>query len=131
MYAHIQNAKVTWIFACEDLPEFNENDIEVVDITLLSPAPEVGYRYSAGEFSAPAQASPDDLATLERNWRDRQLAATDGDVMRHRDELEQGATTLTPAEYTSLQAYRRALRNWPEAGEFPLSDQRPSAPEWL
>lgn len=72
------------------------------------------------------------LAQVERNWRSEQLEATDGVVSRHRDELEEGAdTTLTPAQYSELQAYRRALRNWPESGEFPLVDHRPSAPLWL
>lgn len=72
------------------------------------------------------------LAATERVWRDGQLAATDGVVSRHRDELEEGQeTTLTPTQYTELQAYRRALRNWPEAGEFPLIEHRPPSPLWL
>lgn len=79
----------------------------------------------------PLPPSPDYLAAIERTWRDGQLAATDGVVSRHRDELEDGSTTLTPAQYTELQAYRSALRNWPEAGGFPLSEHRPPTPEWL
>jgi len=79
----------------------------------------------------PPPPSPDYLAATERVWRDGQLAATDGIVSRHRDELEGGSTTLTAAQYTELQAYRFALRNWPEAGEFPLIEHRPSAPEWI
>jgi hypothetical protein len=76
--------------------------------------------------------SADQLAEIERTWRDSQLASTDGMVARHRDELEGGGTpTLTPERYTELQAYRQKLRNWPEAGEFPLSEHRPSPPEWL
>lgn len=73
----------------------------------------------------------DEIEQEERAWRDGQLAATDGVVSRHRDELEEGSTTLTLAQYTELQAYRRDLRNWPEAGEFPLIDHRPTAPPWL
>lgn len=80
----------------------------------------------------PPSASNEELATDERVWRDARLAATDGVVSRHRDELEEGLeTTLTPAQYTELQAYRRALRNWPEAGEFPLIEHRPTASPWL
>lgn len=76
--------------------------------------------------------SPEVLAAIERDWRDGQLAATDGVVSRHRDELEGGAaTTLTPEQYSALQQYRQALRNWPEAGEFPLIDHRPMPPSWL
>jgi hypothetical protein len=80
----------------------------------------------------PPLPSPEVLAATERVWRDGQLAATDGVVSRHRDELEEGQeTTLTPTQYAELQAYRRALRNWPEAGEFPLIDHRPLPPPWL
>lgn len=76
--------------------------------------------------------SPEVLAATERVWRDGQLAATDGVVSRHRDELEEGQeTTLIPTRYAELQAYRRALRNWPEAGEFPLIEHRPPSPLWL
>mgnify|MGYP001087762777 CR=1 FL=1 len=80
----------------------------------------------------PPPPTADEAAATERDWRDLQLAETDGVVTRHRDELEERLeTTLTPAQYTELQAYRRALRNWPEAGEFPLIDHRPLPPPWL
>ncbi|MBV7720803.1 phage tail protein, partial [Pseudomonas aeruginosa] len=39
--------------------------------------------------------------------------------------------TLDAEKYSALQTYRRALRDWPEAGEFPLAEHRPRAPEWL
>lgn len=80
----------------------------------------------------PPPPSAEDLAAIERNWRDQRLSETDGVVTRHRDEIEDGSeTTLTTAQYAELQAYRRALRGWPAAGEFPLIEHRPSAPEWL
>lgn len=80
---------------------------------------------------APPQ-SLEQMANIERYWRSAQLTETDGVVTRHRDEQEDGSkTTLTTKQYTALQAYRRALRNWPEDGEFPLSEHRPPAPEWL
>jgi hypothetical protein len=80
----------------------------------------------------PPPVSDEVLVLYERAWRDGQLSATDGVVSRHRDELEDAQeTTLTTDEYSELQAYRRALRNWPEAGEFPLVDHRPPAPSWL
>ncbi|WP_080710634.1 hypothetical protein [Pseudomonas chlororaphis] len=76
--------------------------------------------------------TPEQLADLERGWRDGQLRVTDPLVSRHRDELEEGSeTTLTSVQYSELQAYRRSLRNWPENGEFPLIDHRPIAPLWL
>ena len=80
----------------------------------------------------PPPLTPEEVAAIERNWRDAKLAATDGDVTRHRDEVEEGlATTLTAEQYRDLQAYRRRLREWPESGEFPLVDHRPVAPSWL
>lgn len=80
----------------------------------------------------PPPASPEELMGQERQWRDGQLTKTDGVVTRHRDELEDGAaTTLTAEQYSQLQAYRRALRGWPESGEFPLIEHRPPVPEWL
>lgn len=82
-------------------------------------------------IDAPAQTQ-EQLAEAERYWRSVQLTATDAVVTRHRDELEDGTkTTLTSEQYAELQTYRRALRNWPEAGEFPLSEHRPPAPGWL
>ncbi|APC15108.1 phage tail protein [Pseudomonas frederiksbergensis] len=76
--------------------------------------------------------SAEHLADIERAWRNGQLATTDGVVARHRDELEGGpSTTLTAAQYTALQVYRRELRDWPQGAEFPLADHRPAAPPWL
>ncbi|TWC11014.1 phage tail assembly chaperone [Pseudomonas sp. SJZ085] len=73
-----------------------------------------------------------ELSLVERAWRNSQLSMTDGVVTRHRDELEDGAeTTLSAEQYIELQAYRRSLRNWPEAGDFPLLEHRPIAPSWL
>ncbi|MFJ2285940.1 phage tail assembly chaperone [Pseudomonas iridis] len=72
------------------------------------------------------------LEGIERAWRDAQLMQTDNLVIRHRDEHEDGsATTLSAEQYAELQAFRRALRNWPEGEEFPLVDHRPVVPSWL
>lgn len=80
----------------------------------------------------PPPPSDEVLAAVERAWRDQRLSETDGVVARHRDEQEEGSeTTLAARQYSELQAYRRALRNWPESGEFPLIDHRPAAPPWL
>lgn len=80
----------------------------------------------------PPPPTRDELEASERVWRDVRLAETDAVVTRHRDELEEEAkTTLTAEQYTELQSYRRALRNWPEDGDFPLSEYRPPAPAWF
>lgn len=72
------------------------------------------------------------LVINERDWRLQQLTVTDGVVARHRDEVEEGIhITLTTVQYAELQAYRRALRNWPEVDEFPLINSRPQPPKWL
>ncbi|WP_238866525.1 phage tail assembly chaperone [Achromobacter xylosoxidans] len=80
----------------------------------------------------PEPPSPEQLAATERAWRGSQLDATDAPVQRHRDELEDGPnTTLSAEQYQELQAYRHALREWPEAEGFPSTDLRPVAPAWL
>lgn len=132
VYAHIQHSRVSWIFTQPDLPEFNENDIEVVDVTSLSPVPQVGWSYDGGEFSPSADQSPEDLAAFERIWRDGQLSDSQWLTARHRDELDLGdAPTLTAAQFAELLTYRKALRDWPQGTEFPLADHRPVAPPWL
>lgn len=80
---------------------------------------------SHGGESLPMNSSPGQEG-VERAWRDSELFQTDGLVARHRDELEAGgATTLSAAEYESLQTYRRDLRNWPATEEFPVLTGRP------
>ncbi|WP_458128325.1 hypothetical protein [Pseudomonas sp. Z2-11] len=74
-----------------------------------------------------AQASENEYA-----WRNAQLTATDRLIARDRDEMDDGSgTTLDQAQYTQLQAYRRALREWPQDEYFPAAEHRPAAPSWL
>lgn len=76
--------------------------------------------------------SSEQLAEIEREWRDGLLAKTDSVVARHRDEVESNAsTTLTLAQYSGLQVYRTELRAWPQAAEFPQTKHRPAVPLWL
>lgn len=78
------------------------------------------------------QPSVVQLAERERLWRDGALAQTDTLVQRHRDEIEVGGTTTVSLEqYQELQAYRLALRAWPESEAFPAELERPAAPGWL
>lgn len=96
-----------------------------------------GMAIAADEFGGPILVerpapSAEVLAAAERVWRDRQLAATDPLVSRHRDEVEEGgSTSITPEQYTELQGYRRLLRDWPQGDQFPLAEHRPPAPTWL
>ncbi|WP_086793310.1 phage tail assembly chaperone [Pseudomonas sp. SCPG-7] len=80
----------------------------------------------------PPPLDAEELAAVERAWRDAQLALTDPLVSRHRDEIEEGgATSITADQYTELQAYRRQLRDWPQGSQFPLAEHRPITPLWF
>jgi hypothetical protein len=98
---------------------------------------QAGKRIVMGDDGLPMIAerlppSPEVLATNERAWRGHALAATDGAVARHRDEIEAGASpTLSAKEYAALQAYRLDLRGWPDAKGFPDQAFRPVAPDWM
>lgn len=77
----------------------------------------------------PPPPTDEELVVTERYWRDAQLLLTDPVVSRHRDEVEEGGNlTLTAAQYSELQAYRRKLRDWPTGAEFPASEHRPKEP---
>lgn len=81
------------------------------------------------EYQAPAA---DVQEAQARYWRDNELTASQWLVERHRDQVEAGsATTLTAAQYSALQVYRQALRDWPTASGFPADAIRPAAPDWL
>ncbi|RON01812.1 phage tail protein [Pseudomonas brassicacearum] len=116
-----------------------DGSLEITDETYqaLKDGQEKGKWIVAGEQGYPVLIDPlpptdEVIAAIERQWRDGRLLETDGIVSRHRDELEDGgATTLTLEQYSEVQAYRRLLRNWPKAGEFPLIDHRPPSPLWL
>jgi hypothetical protein len=49
IYAQIMNGKVHWVFTIDDLPEWNEEDITVVDIT--HKVVEIGDLYDGSVFS--------------------------------------------------------------------------------
>jgi hypothetical protein len=93
-----------------------------------------GGRVVPGDDGIPVAAQPiaptsDEVAAKERAWRDAELQASDGIVIRHRDQLDvSGQTTLTAAQYCSIQEYRERLRDWPERKEFPDRSSRPVAP---
>ncbi|WP_434987460.1 phage tail assembly chaperone [Pseudomonas protegens] len=79
-----------------------------------------------------AVPDPELVAAAERQWRSAELYATDGVVARHRDQVEAGATTtLLGDQYKELQAYRQALRDWPQSADFPDVQHRPAAPPWI
>ncbi|MEX5353658.1 phage tail protein [Pseudomonas juntendi] len=80
----------------------------------------------------PVVVTFDQLATIERDWRDEQVSSTEWLVSRHRDELDMNSpTTLTAEQFTELLVYRRQLRDWPQSEVFPDSHFRPVRLPWL
>ncbi|KPZ06421.1 Tail fiber assembly protein [Pseudomonas amygdali pv. ulmi] len=80
----------------------------------------------------PPPASDEQLRQGARYWRDQWLATTDPLIVRHRDEKEaKRATTLNDDQYSTLQAWRLDLRDWPELPAFPSAESRPQPPDWV
>lgn len=88
----------------------------------------VGKRIIAGADGRPIAVdqlppSADELAAAKRRDRNAALIATDCIVQRHRDELDMGGkTTLTADQFSTLLAYRKALRDLPAQAVFPKVD---------
>ncbi|MGE8187935.1 phage tail assembly chaperone [Pseudomonas sp. NPDC086278] len=72
------------------------------------------------------------LADMERQWRDGELSRVLWLRERHRDQLEvAGPLTLTTEQFNELLVYMQALRDWPQSPDFPDSQLRPTAPDWI
>lgn len=72
------------------------------------------------------------VAKVARNWRDKELAASQWLVDRDRDEQAAGTSmTLSSDEYHELLDYRQDLRDWPSMANFPNDFSKPLAPVWL
>lgn len=122
-------------FLCSDEhePALLEQAVKITDLEYqkLFEGQGQGKAIAADELGRPILVerpgpAPETQALIERTWRDGQLQQTDGVVARHRDELDAGGgTTLSAAQFQSLQDYRRLLRQWPAQDEFPASDKRP------
>lgn len=81
---------------------------------------------------APPAPTLEQLASIERAWRDCELSITDRLIARHRDERDLARPlTLSDDQFVELLGYRQALRDWPETLNFPNSAQRPPAPPWI
>jgi hypothetical protein len=84
-----------------------------------------GQIISTGAGGIPVLADPpplstEQLAAIERNWRDAELAKTDFTQLPD--------SPLSGANKTIYAAYRQQLRDWPDHVDFPESDSRPAAP---
>lgn len=80
----------------------------------------------------PPPATQDQLANIERLWRDDQIRRLRWLRERHRDEVDSARpTTLTTEQSGELLDYVQALRDWPVAADFPRSERRPAPPSWV
>lgn len=91
-YASIQDGRVTWLFVHADLPEYNEDHLEVVDITLEDPVPQVGWEYSNGAFAAPVTTFEQRASSISAR---RYVAETSGVIV-------QGAAVPTDRESQAM-----------------------------
>jgi hypothetical protein len=81
------------------------------------------YVWAGGDWVLDAVAQIAAAQAGERAWRNAQIASTDYLVMPD--------YPLSADQRAELYAYRQALRNWPEAGQFPDQKDRPVAPSWI
>lgn len=80
----------------------------------------------------PPPATIEELAAAERQWRDVEIESVRWLRERHRDEVDSARpTTLSSEQSGELLDYVQALRDWPQAPEFPNSEHRPTAPSWV
>jgi hypothetical protein len=71
-------------------------------------------------FACERVVTDEQKAAWLRADRNAALAATDGDVARHRDQHDSDEpTTLTADQFKALLAYRNALRDLPKQQGFP------------
>ena len=80
----------------------------------------------------PVVPTPEQLAAAERAWRDAEVSRVLWLRDRHRDQLDAGiVTTLTVEQFNEVLVYIQTLRDWPQSPDFPDSQHRPIAPDWI
>lgn len=117
-YAQVLDGKCHWIFTSVELPEWNENDIETVDIT--GKDVKVGDIFIDGIFSTPVPVviTDEELAVTARATRDKLLAKTDWTQTRD----------VPQALSDKWASYRQALRDVPLQSGFPQAIVWPTMP---
>jgi len=115
----------------DDAVEISENVFELVIAN-----PEQGKIRAHDEKGLPylvdAPVVTPDPGVTERTWRDAELSSVIWLRDRHRDQLDIGSdTTLTVEQFAELLLYLQALRDWPQSADFPDSQHRPLAPDWI
>jgi hypothetical protein len=103
-----------------------EEHVELGDLPeglTAKPRPGQFYVWAGGDWVLDEAAQIAAAQAGERAWRNAQIASTDYLVMPD--------YPLSADQRAELYAYRQALRNWPEAGQFPEQKDRPVAPSWV
>lgn len=72
-YAQIVSGSVHWVFTKTDLPEWNNEMCPAVDITTVSPQPEVGWTYDGDTFTAPPAPEPEKVMVVDMRQARRKL----------------------------------------------------------
>ena len=73
-------------------------------------------------LSDPLPPTPEQLAAIERAWRDGELDRADIELNKVQDGMGTGTVS-------AWREYRCLLRNWPENEFFPDSTKRPVSPD--
>jgi hypothetical protein len=85
-----------------------------------------------GDYPFRQPCTPPSPQQTERHWRDEQINQVQWLRDRHHDEQELGRpTTLAAEQYEGLLHYLQALREWPQAKDFPSPAHRPAPQPWL
>lgn len=99
---------------------------------LANPAPGKVRGHDAGGLPILIDPPPEDLAVLERAWRDGEILRVQWIRDRHRDERELNRpTTITSEKFAGLLGYMQQLRDLPESSSFPAAEARPVVPAWI
>lgn len=99
---------------------------------LGNPAPGKVRGHDADGLPVLIDPPPEELATLERAWRDGEIQRVQWLRDRHRDEQDLNLpTTITLEQFAELLSYMQALRDWPQQSLFPSEQFRPAAPGWI
>ena len=109
-------------------------DAETIDQVIANPpmGKMRAHRQDGTPYLVDLVLTPEEVAALERAWRDSVLAQAVWLRDRHRDQLEiGGSTTLTAEQFQGLLVYMQALRDWPQSEQFPAIEHRPVAPPWI
>lgn len=114
------------------MPFVQRNEAGVITGQFANRQPGFGEEWLPEDSPELSYVSPAQLADLEREWRDGELAAVKWLRERHRDQVEIAfPTTLTGQQFVELLTYMQELRDWPQATDFPDSQNRPVAPQWV